>query len=119
MALTKRESRIRIKMRIRKRVIGTADSPRLSVFRSNKNFYAQIIDDTNGKTLVSASSKSKDFIENKSIKKIEQAEIVGKIIAEKAVQNGITEVKFDRNGYLYHGRVKSFAESARKAGLKF
>jgi large subunit ribosomal protein L18 len=117
MALTKRESRLRIKMRIRKKITGTADIPRLSVFRSNKNFYAQIIDDISGKTLVSASSKSKDFAEKK-IKKIEQAEKIGELIAQKAVQNGILEVKFDRNGYLYHGRVKSFAESARKAGLK-
>jgi large subunit ribosomal protein L18 len=119
MALTKRESRIRIKMRIRKRVSGTAEAPRLSVFRSNKNFYAQIIDDVTGKTLVSASSKSKDFAEKSKIKKVEQAASVGAMIAQKAVQSGITEVKFDRNGYLYHGRVKSFAESARKAGLKF
>ncbi len=117
MALTKRESRLRIKMRIRKKISGTTDIPRLSVFRSNKNFYAQIIDDISGKTLVSASSKSKDFAETK-IKKIEQAEKIGELIAQKAVQNGILEVKFDRNGYLYHGRVKSFAESARKAGLK-
>jgi large subunit ribosomal protein L18 len=119
MALTKRKSRLRIKMRIRKRITGTAEAPRLSVFRSNKNFYAQIIDDISGKTLVSASSKSKDFTETNKIKKSEQAEKVGELIAQKAVQNGITEVKFDRNGYLYHGRVKSFAESARKAGLKF
>jgi large subunit ribosomal protein L18 len=119
MALTKRESRLRIKLRIRKRISGTAVCPRLSVFRSNKHFYAQIIDDITGKTLVSASSKSKDYTEKANIKKVDQAAVVGTQLAQKATASGISEVRFDRNGYLYHGRVKSFAESARKAGLKF
>lgn len=119
MALTKRESRIRIKRRIRKKISGTAASPRLSVFRSNKNIYAQLIDDVSKKTLASASSKIKEIAEKKEITKIEQAKLVGKLLGENAVKTGITEVKFDRNGYLYHGRIKSFAESARKAGLKF
>jgi len=119
MALTKRESRLRIKKRIRKTITGTADAPRLSVFRSNKHIYGQLIDDIAGKTIVSASSKIKEVAAKKGIKKSEQAELVGKILGDKAIEAGIKTIRFDRNGYLYHGRVKSFGESVRKAGLKF
>ncbi|UEG52712.1 50S ribosomal protein L18 [Mucilaginibacter daejeonensis] len=109
--------RDRIKMGIRKRLSGSAERPRLSVFRSNKGIYAQIIDDVTGKTLVSASSASKDFQANGS--KGEQSVAVGKLIAEKAKAAGIEQVVFDRNGYLYHGRVKQLAEGAREGGLNF
>jgi large subunit ribosomal protein L18 len=117
MAITKEYRRIRIKSRIRKVVHGTADAPRLSVYRSNKGIYAQIIDDVAGKTLASVSS-IKDVKADK-VTKIEQAALVGRAIAEKAVAAGISTVRFDRNGYLYHGRVKSLADAAREAGLKF
>lgn len=117
MAISKIYRRSRIKMRIRKKVSGSASMPRLSVFRSNRDIYAQIIDDNEGRTLVQASSKEKSF----SFKgtKTEQAAEVGKIVAERAKSAGIERVVFDRNGYLYHGRVKSLAEGAREAGLKF
>lgn len=105
-------------MRIRKTIKGTTERPRLTVFRSNSEIYAQIIDDTVGKTLMSVSSKTKD-IATQSVTKSEKAKIVGKAIAEKAKENGIETVVFDRNGYLYHGRVKSLAEAAREGGLKF
>jgi len=118
MALTKNERRIRIKHRIRKLISGTAEKPRLSVFRSNKQISVQIIDDHAGKTLVSTSSLCKELSEKKGTK-IQQAEFVGQFVAEKAAQAGITDVVFDRNGFLYHGRVKALAEAARKAGLKF
>ncbi len=118
MALTKQERRLRIKRRIRKSVSGTAERPRMSVFRSNKQISVQLIDDLSGKTLVATSSKVKDIAE-KSISKMEQAELVGGAIAEKALAAGISNVVFDRNGYLYHGRVKSLADAARKGGLKF
>jgi large subunit ribosomal protein L18 len=118
MAVTKEFRRNRIKQRIRKVVHGEANSPRLSVFRSNKGIYVQLIDDVSGKTLVAASSVDKGIAELKG-NKIDQAKLVGKSIAEKATKAGITAVKFDRNGYLYHGRVKSLAEGAREAGLKF
>jgi large subunit ribosomal protein L18 len=110
--------RNRIKQRIRKVVTGDAQSPRLSVFRSNKGIYVQLIDDVTGKTLVAASSADK-AVADKKANKIDQAKMVGKLIAEKATSAGITSVRFDRNGYLYHGRVKSLAEGAREAGLKF
>lgn len=118
MALTKQARRYRIKKRIRKVVNGTPDVPRLSVFRSNKQIYAQIIDDLSGKTLVSASSLDKE-IDAKNVNKTEQATMVGKLIAEKAKNANVEQVVFDRNGYLYHGRVKSIAEAAREGGLKF
>ncbi|HKK82319.1 MAG TPA: 50S ribosomal protein L18 [Prolixibacteraceae bacterium] len=118
MALTKQARRYRIKKRVRKVVNGTPDVPRLSVFRSNKQIYAQIIDDISGKTLASASSLDKDIDAGK-VNKTEQATMVGKLIAEKAKKANIEKVVFDRNGYLYHGRVKSIAEAARKGGLKF
>ena len=115
MSLTKSERRQRIKFRIRKIVSGTAAKPRLSVFRSNKEIYAQIIDDVNGVTLAAASSREAGAKGTK----IEVAAAVGKLIAEKAQKAGISTVSFDRGGYLYHGRVKSLADGAREAGLKF
>ena len=118
MALTKRERRLRIKRRVRKSISGTAERPRMSVFRSNKQISVQIIDDITGKTLVSISSQVKEIAE-KNGTKMEQAEFVGQATAEKAVAAGISEVVFDRNGYLYHGRIKSLADAARKGGLKF
>ena len=109
--------RDRIKKGIRKRLSGSSERPRLSVYRSNKGIYAQIIDDVAGKTLVSASSLSKEFEANGT--KGEQSVAVGKMVAEKALAAGIKDVVFDRNGYLYHGRVKQLAEGAREAGLNF
>ena len=116
MSLTKSERRQRIKFRIRKIVSGTAAQPRLSVFRSNKEIYAQIIDDENGVTLAAASSREKGVAQNTNL---ETAAAVGKLIAERAMKAGIETISFDRGGYLYHGRVKSLAEGAREAGLKF
>ncbi len=118
MIVTKASRRAKIKKRIRGVVSGTATAPRLSVFRSNTDIYAQIIDDVAGKTLVSASSKIKEIAAQKG-NKVEQAKLVGKAVAEKAIQAGIKAVCFDRNGYLYHGRVKSLADGAREGGLKF
>ena len=115
----KQYRRFRIKSRIRKHLFGTPEKPRLSVFRSNKEIYAQIIDDLNGKTLVATSSMAKDYEGADKMTKIQQAEKVGQLIAQKAKDAGIENIIFDRNGYLYHGRVKSLAESARKGGLKF
>ena len=116
MSLTKSQRRQRIKFRIRKIVSGSAAQPRLSVFRSNKEIYAQIIDDVNGVTLVSASSRENEVAKGTSI---ETATAVGKLVAERALKAGIETITFDRGGYLYHGRVKSLAEGAREAGLKF
>ncbi|MBR1631042.1 MAG: 50S ribosomal protein L18 [Paludibacteraceae bacterium] len=107
--------RLRIKNHIRNTVFGTAQRPRLSVFRSNKQIYAQLIDDEHGKTLASASS----LVVKEKITKIEQAAKVGGLIAEVAKGAGISEVVFDRNGYLYHGRIKQLADAAREAGLNF
>ena len=117
MSLTKSERRQRIKFRIRKIVSGSAAKPRLSVFRSNKEIYAQLIDDVNGVTLLAASSREKE-IGTKGTN-VEVAIAVGKLIAEKALKAGFEVVTFDRGGYLYHGRIKSLAEGARAAGLKF
>ena len=117
MALSKLERRQRIKHRIRKIVTGTADKPRLSVFRSNKEIYAQLVDDTTGKTLAAVSSRDKQIEATGS--KSEVAKAVGKAIAEKATKVGVETVAFDRNGFLYHGRVKALADAAREAGLKF
>ncbi len=117
MAANKSSRRERIKKGIRKTLAGTTSRPRLSVFRSNKGIYAQIIDDSTGKTLASASSLSKDFVASGN--KIEQSKAVGKLVAEKAVAAGVSKVVFDRNGYLYHGRVQSLAEGAREGGLDF
>lgn len=116
MALSKLQRRIRIKHRIRKIVSGSATKSRLVVFRSNKEIYAQLIDDVAGKTLAAVSSRDKDMTVGA---KKDVAASVGKSIAEKAIKAGITTCAFDRNGYLYHGRVKSLADGARKAGLKF
>jgi large subunit ribosomal protein L18 len=118
MALTKTERRRRIQKRIRKIVSGTPERPRLSVFRSNKQISVQIIDDIAGKTLLSATSGCKEIISVPGTK-TEKAGLVGKMIAEKAINAGITEVVFDRGGYLYHGRVKKLADAAREVGLKF
>ncbi len=117
MALTKNQRRTRIKSRIRKAVSGTEARPRLSVFRSNKEIYAQIVDDVTGKTLVASSSRDKDITAKGN--KMEVSALVGKSIAEKATKAGIATIAFDRGGYLYHGRVKSLAEGAREGGLKF
>jgi large subunit ribosomal protein L18 len=111
-------SRTRIKMRIRKNISGTAERPRLSVFRSNKQIYAQLIDDQSGKTLLAASSKVKSILEP-NVNKIEKSKKVGELIAERAKEAGIKTVVFDRNGYMYHGRVKALADAAREGGLKF
>ena len=119
MALTKQDRRLKIRRSIRKKTNGTAELPRLSVFRSNKHIFAQVIDDLNGVTLVSASSLSKEISDNKDINKTEQAKLVGKLVAEKAVEKGVASVIFDRGGFLYHGRIKSLADSAREGGLKF
>jgi len=110
--------RNKIKKRIRKIVFGTKDQPRLTVFRSNKEIYAQIIDDSSSKTIASASSKDKD-LKLKTSNKTEVSKIVGDSIGKKAIKAGIKKVSFDRNGYLYHGRVKSLADGAREAGLNF
>ncbi len=118
MALSKSERRDRIRYRIRKTVSGTEQRPRLAVFRSNKEIYAQLIDDVNGKTITAASSRDKD-IDASKVNKTEAAKLVGKSIAEKAVKAGVESITFDRGGYLYHGRVKSLAEGAREGGLKF
>lgn len=118
MALTKNEKRLRIKSRIRKVVSGTETRPRLAVFRSNKDIYAQVIDDVSGKTLAAASSRDKDVVATKG-NKTEMATLVGKVVAERAVKAGINTISFDRGGYQYHGRVKSLAEGAREGGLKF
>ena len=117
MALSKIERRQRIKYRIKKTVSGTAQKPRLAVFRSNSEIYAQIIDDTKGVTLVAASSRDKDL--KASGTKTEKAKQVGEAIAKKALAAGIETISFDRGGYLYHGRVKSLAEGVREGGLKF
>ena len=118
MKLTKKQRRTRIKNRIRKIVSGTEKQPRLSVFRSNKEIYAQLVDDVTGNTLVSASSRDKD-VANDSITRIEVSKLVGLSIGKKALKAGFEKIGFDRGGYLYHGRVKSLAEGAREAGLKF
>lgn len=110
------DRRIRIKAHIRHKVSGTAQRPRLTVFRSNTQIYAQLIDDVNGVTLLAASSREKEIGNGTNI---EVATAVGKLVAEKALKAGIEVVTFDRGGYLYHGRIKSLAEGARAAGLKF
>ena len=118
MGLTKSERRNRIRRRIRKVSFGTSERPRLSVYRSNKEIYAQIIDDTSGKTLAAASSRDKDMAAAKGTK-TEKAAEVGKLLAKKALAAGVEAVAFDRGGYQYHGRVRSLAEGAREGGLKF
>ena len=113
-------ARLKRKKRIRKNIFGNQDRPRLSVFRSSKHIYAQIIDDTEGSTLVSASTLDKEFKENKvEGKKADLAKAVGTLVGKRALDKGITKVVLDRNGFLYHGRVKALSEGAREAGLKF
>ncbi len=120
MALNRIERRRRIHYRIRKHINGTAEKPRMVVFRSNKQIYVQVVDDEQGKTLVAAASNDKALAaECKGKTGIEAAAIVGKAVAERALQAGITTVCFDRGGYLFHGRVKSLADAAREGGLKF
>ena len=114
----RQESRVRRHLRVRKKVSGTAERPRLCVYRSEKNIYAQVVDDVAKNTLVSASSIDKDF-EQKLGSNKEAARLVGALIAKKAIEKGITEVVFDRGGYIYHGRVQELAEGAREAGLVF
>ncbi len=116
MALSKRERRLRIKRRIRNKISGTTEIPRLAVFRSNKEIYAQIIDDVNSKTICAASSLK---IDKKGLTKTDLSKKVGTAIAEAAKTAGVNQVVFDRSGYLYHGRVKAVAEAAREAGIKF
>jgi large subunit ribosomal protein L18 len=116
-ASKKLKTRMRIKTRIRGKISGTAERPRLTVFRSNKQIYAQVVDDLSGKTLASASSRA--IKEAQGVAKIEQAKMVGAKVAEAAMAAGVESVVFDRNGYLYHGRVKSLADAAREGGLQF
>ena len=118
MALNKKQRRERIKLKIRKTVNGTATTPRLSVFRSNSGIFAQLIDDLAGKTILAAGSDDKTIKDTKA-NKVDKAKAVGKLVAEKATTAGISTIVFDRNGYLYHGRIKSLADGAREAGLKF
>jgi len=116
----RQEARLKRKKRIRKKISGSPERPRLSVFRSTKHIYAQVIDDLNGVTLVAASSLNLEIREQEKVKgKIEEAKRVGKMIADKAKAQGITAVVFDRNGFLYHGRVRALATAAREAGLEF
>ena len=114
----KKFRRLRIKNRVRKIVTGSNERPRLYVYRSNKEIYAQLIDDAEGKTLLAVSSLDKSIADQK-VTKIEQAKLVGSLVASKAKDAGFETVVFDRNGYLYHGRIKSLAEAAREGGLKF
>ncbi|SDZ18197.1 50S ribosomal protein L18 [Tindallia californiensis] len=117
---SKNSLRLKRHKRLRNKVSGTPQRPRLNVYRSLNNIYAQVIDDINGKTLVAASSLEKEVKDQvKSCASKEASALVGKIVAQRAVEQGITEVTFDRGGYIYHGRVKSLADSAREAGLKF
>ena len=117
--LNRSEARIRRHERVRKYVHGTPDRPRLAVFRSIAEIYAQVIDDNSGVTLLSVSSREKELAGQTGIKKTEQAKLVGKSLAAKCKEKGIGSVVFDRSGYKYHGRVKSLADAAREGGLKF
>ena len=119
MGLTKSARRDRIHLRIRKTILGTAEKPRLSIYRSNKEIYAQVINDVIGNTIASASSRDKEIVEAKSDNKIAEAQLVGKLIGDRAKKSGVNTIGFDRSGYLYHGRVKSLADGARQAGLNF
>jgi large subunit ribosomal protein L18 len=114
------QARLKRKKRIRKKIYGTPQRPRLSVFRSAKHIYAQVVDDTAGRTLAAASTMDKSALSGSKFEnKVEAAKFVGKLIGERAVEKGIKEVVFDRNGFLYHGRIKSLSEGAREAGLVF
>ncbi len=119
MSLSKFQRRRRVKAKIRKNLSGTASKPRFTVFRSSKHIYVQLIDDTEGKTLVSASSREKEIVTAETKGKIVVAELVGSLVAKKAVSAGINAVAFDRGGFNYHGRIKALADSARKGGLNF
>jgi large subunit ribosomal protein L18 len=119
MTLSKQESRLRKRWRIRQKISGTNERPRMSIFKSNKQIYVQLIDDVAGVTLAAASSRNKEISAKTGLKKTEQAKLVGKLIAEISLAKGISNVVFDRGGYLYHGRVKQLAEGAREGGLKF
>jgi large subunit ribosomal protein L18 len=118
MSNVKTQRRLKVRMRVRKQIFGSEQKPRLSIFRSNKEIYGQLINDQDQKTMLAISSNVLEG-EKDAGNKVEQSFKTGKLLAEKAVANGIAEVVFDRGGYLYHGRVKSFAEGARKGGLKF
>jgi large subunit ribosomal protein L18 len=121
MILKNKNTRLRSKIKIRKKISGTAERPRMTVYRSLSQIYSQLIDDVNGKTLVAASTLSKEVVDQvKSAKgKISKSKFAGVLLAKKALENNITSVVFDRNGYKYHGRVKALADAAREAGLKF
>lgn len=119
MALSKSDRRQRIKYRIRKRIRGTAERPRMTVFRSNRQIYVQFVNDDLGHTLGSVSSRDERIAGQGSVSKVEQASRVGKLAASYAQERGIRQVVFDRNGYQYHGRVKALADSAREGGLEF
>jgi large subunit ribosomal protein L18 len=114
----KSQARQKIRYRIRKKVNGTASAPRLTVFRSNADIYAQLIDDVTGTTIAGASSRQKDIAAQKA-PKVEKSKMVGESIAKKAIELGIEKVVFDRSGYIYHGRIKAVADGAREGGLKF
>jgi large subunit ribosomal protein L18 len=117
---TPHAARVRRHARLRKKILGTAERPRLAVFRSLSHIYAQVIDDRQGHTLAAASDLDKDVVsKTKGKKKSDVATLVGKAVAEKAQKNGVSQVVFDRGGYPFHGRVKALAEAAREAGLKF
>ena len=116
MALNKQERRLKIKRRIRKKIFGTTEKPRMTVYRSNRNLFVQIIDDVKKVTIIAASSLEKEIADKKTTK-TEQAKTLGKLIAEKAIKAGVKDVVFDRNGYLYHGRIKTLADAARENGL--
>ena len=120
-AFKRREARLRRKKRVRKKVLGVPEKPRMCIFRSSKHIYAQIIDDTTGRTLVSTSSLSKNLGEKIKGKggNRQGAALVGADMAERAIQSGIKKVVFDRNGFLYHGRIKALSEAAREHGLEF
>ena len=115
---SKSSARSKIRYRIRKKVSGVAAKPRLSVFRSNSDIYVQLINDADGTTIASASSREKDIVAQK-VNKVEKSKLVGSAIAKKAAELGIKDVVFDRGGYLYHGRIKAIAEGAREGGLLF
>lgn len=119
MAVSKELAREHRKKRIRKKIFGTAEKPRLTVFKSLNHVYAQIVDDVQGKTLLGVSTVSKEFPSAKDAGNVKGAKELGKLVAKKAIQNKISEVVFDRSGFIYHGRVKAFADGAREAGLKF
>lgn len=117
--MKKNASRKARHLRVRKKISGTPERPRLSIYKSNANIYAQIVDDTTGKTLASASTLDKDLREQNLNANIESAKKVGELVAKRALDSGIKKVVFDRSGYIYHGKVKELAESAREAGLEF